>query len=101
VHEQLDVLDRHPGLGERLDEHALDRLGGRGRRRQRLADRDDPVLAGEAQVGEGPPDVDADAVQRADPLTGALRAAQRRRRDPELWNSRDASVTVSDTVTGA
>jgi hypothetical protein len=78
VHEELDLLDTDARLGERLLDDLRDRLGRRFRRRQRLADGDDALVADEAEVGEGAADVDADAVQGAVSITcGVLRSSVR------------------------
>ena len=65
VHDARDVADRDAVRLERLAEDRLDRARGLVRRRQRLADRDEPVLAHDAEIGERAADVDADAQGQA------------------------------------
>jgi hypothetical protein len=65
VHDPRDVRDRDAVALEGLSEDRLDRARGLVRRRQRLADRDEPVLAHHAEVGERAADVDADAKAQA------------------------------------
>ncbi len=56
----VDHLRQRIGLAlERVTQHGLDAVRGRGRRGERLADRHDAVGAGDAQVGERAPDVDS------------------------------------------
>ena len=56
-----DLADRDAVRLERLLQDRLDRAGGLVRRRQRLADGDEPVLAHDAEVGERAADIDTDA----------------------------------------
>ena len=61
-HQRRRVHDLRELVGlalERVTQHGLDALRRRGGRAERLADRDDPVRAGDAQVGERPADIDA------------------------------------------
>ncbi len=78
VHDPRDLRDRDAVRLERLREDRLDRARGLVRRRQRLADRDEPVLADDAEIGERAADVDADAqtpaFKRASRPSGTRRA---------------------------
>ena len=79
VDDEADLPGRHAALGERALDGVHEALGGIGRRRQHLRDRDGAgLLVDQGRVGEGAADVDGHAHAHAPQHLSSRRSSSRR-----------------------